>query len=267
MIYGDVRAEGRALGWAGSILFGIGLAIWGSLVYLVRRFLQGIREGAATNWQTASAQITTGNVNVVHGRFVDYALATIGYAYYVEGAYYSGYLTRQFWDEQRAWSFVDGCRDKPVLVHHRFDKPQNSVLLQPDLAACTPVTALRPRPASLNPLVAILWSLRDLDWIAKKLQDRAASWPSVPATVEYAEAMIAGDDNTTRWVGDLHFSYSVDGNTYSNSHYFRASDEEEARESVQAWRNRRIIVHYLPGNPARAVFIPQEQDTADRTQV
>jgi len=42
--------------------------------------------------------------------------------------------------------------------------------------------------------------------------------------------MIVGDDQDTHWVGDLHYKYTVDGCTYSASHYFRAFDERRRDE-------------------------------------
>ena len=67
-----------------------------------RKMLRCVRESQAEGWQVTSAQVTSGDVTVIHGRFLDYAIANVGYAYSISDAYYSGYVTRQFWDEQRA---------------------------------------------------------------------------------------------------------------------------------------------------------------------
>jgi hypothetical protein len=111
-----------------------------------------------------------------------------------------------------------------------------------------------------GPVLAILWSLRNVsNWAESKLHNEARNWPSVDGDVEYAEPMIVGEDENTHWVGDLHYRYSVNGTSYSASHYFRADSNEDARELVQEWRSRKIVVHYFTGNPSRSVFIPEEQ--------
>jgi hypothetical protein len=110
-------------------------------------------------------------------------------------------------------------------------------------------------------VLAILWSLRNVrGWAEGRLYKEARNWPSADAIVDYAEPKIAGDDENTHWVGDLHYSYSVNGNSYSASHYFRASGNDDAKDQVKEWRSRRIVVHYFPGNPSRSVFIAQEQN-------
>ena len=57
----------------------------------------------------------------------------IGYSYQIDGNYYSGCLTRQFWDEQRAWTFVEACKDKSILVPYKLGNPQISILREMDL--------------------------------------------------------------------------------------------------------------------------------------
>jgi hypothetical protein len=71
-------------------------------------------------------------------------------------------------------------------------------------------------------------------------------------------------DDEAHWGGELHYSYSVDGSSYSNSYYFRGYDEDGARELMEGWRDRRIVVHYFAGNPARSVFIREEQDQSTK---
>ena len=68
----------------------------------------------------------------------------------------------------------------------------------------------------------------------------------------------SSEDNYANWGGELHYSYSVDGNSYSNSYYLRAAGEEDARNQVERWRNGNVV-HYFAGNPARSVLILEEQ--------
>ena len=114
----------------------------------------------------------------------------------------------------------------------------------------------RSQPATSKPSTDVL-STTLLEQLATPT--RLMATPSADAIVDYAEPKIAGDDENTHWVGDLHYSYSVNGNSYSASHYFRASGNDDAEDLVKEWRSRRIVVHYFPGNPSRSVFIPQEQ--------
>jgi len=103
------------------------------------------------------------------------------------------------------------------------------------------------------------------DWAETMLHKKAQNWPSVLGRVEYAEPMMVGDDYDAHWGGDVHYSYSVNGASYSASYYFRAYSNEDAEDLVQEWRNRRVVVHYFPGNPSRSVFIPEEQNISPMT--
>jgi hypothetical protein len=60
--------------------------------------------------------------------------------------------------------------------------------------------------------------------------------------VVYAEPRIVCEDADTHWALDLSYSYSVDGESYAGSYYFRALGEDDAREIVEAWRHSKIIV-------------------------
>jgi len=244
----------------GSIFFSFGLAVFAAVVLGFRTVLKSARDNWATNWPTASGQITTCDIKVIHGRFIDYALGSIGYSYQTDGDYYSGYLTGQFWDEQQAWTFVDTWKDKSVLVHYKLGKPQISVLREVDSIGALPVRPLHGSPEKrFGPVLAILWSLLNVsDWAQRKLHEEATNWPSIAATVDYAEPIAIDDD--AHWGGDFHYSYFAGGRSYSDSYYLRALGEEDARDLVERWRGGKIIVHYFAGNPAKSVFILEEQE-------
>lgn len=260
MVYMDGEAEGRALAYLGSVLFSLGLLLFSALVFAWRELLRSAKERRSANWPTAWGRITTCDVKAFHGRFGDHALGILGYSYQIEGSYYSGYLVRQFWGEQQAWTFVDAWRDKSVLIHFKLTNPQFSVLREAEQLSAVCVNQRNLRPAApFGPGVAILWALRNVsDWAEAKLNREARDWPSASAIVDYAEPKILDDD--AHWCGDLHYVYSVGGVPYSNSYYFRANGEEDAREQVEPWRNREIIVRYYQRNPARSVFVLEEQD-------
>jgi hypothetical protein len=265
MTYSRPDEEGRALAYVGSILFSLGLGVFSAAAYGWRALTASVQNHGSADWPTAPGRITTCDVKAIHGRFIDYALGVIGYSYDIEGNYYSGYLARQFWDEQRAWTFVDSCRDKSIMVHYKLTNPEASVLRETE-----EIGLLAPRRggfrvpgAGFAPGLGILWRLRDVsDWAEAKVQEQARNWPPVYATVDYAEPRVMDDE--AHWGGEPHYSYSVDGSSYSNSYYFRGYDEDGARELMEGWRDRRIVVHYFAGNPARSVFIPEEQDQSTK---
>ena len=260
MVNSRPEEEGRALAYVASLFFTVGLAIYAGVLYCCRSLLSQFRNRRSANWPTAPGQITTCDVRSVHGRAIDYTLGIIGYSYQAEGNYYSGYLVRQFWDEQRGWDFVDAYRDKSVLIHYKLADPNRSALSEDEQhhgAKSAQTIALLPA-VPLSGGIALLWALRNVsDWAESKLQRAARSWPSVSAVVEYAEARVVDDE--AHWGGELHYRYSVDGATYSDSYYFRAYGQSDAEEQVRPWRDRNIVVHYYPGDPRRSVFVPQEQ--------
>jgi len=269
MSYSREELEARALAYVGSLIFSVGLAAFALVAFFYRETLRTIRERRAENWQAASAQVTSGDVAAIHGRFIDYAIANVGYSYSLGDNYYSGYLTRQFWDEQAAWTFADGCREKSVMIQYKPDEPRSSILRDLELSRTLPMSPARPFVSHswFGPRVAILWSLRNKsEWVEKRLQKEAINWPSTEARVDYAEPRISDVDDRAHWVGELHYSYSIDGCAYSASHYFRACGEEDAKQQVELWRGRKLITHYFPGNPARSVFIESEQHPALATQ-
>jgi hypothetical protein len=259
MPYTREEAEGRALAYVASILFSIGLAVFSGARYACRELGRRIRERRSANWPTAMARIATADVHTIYGRFIAYSVGLVGYSYQIEGSYYSGYFNRQFWDEQQAWGFVDSCQNKSVLIHYKLTNPQVSVLSQIELSAEATMDSRALRPsAPFGPKLALLWSLRNVsDWAQSVLRKQAKNWPLVSATVKYAEPRIIDDD--AHWAGEMTYEYLVEGTSYSGTYYFRAYGEEEAREQVHPWRGRKLIVHYYPGNPARSVFIPEEQ--------
>ncbi|HKR83962.1 MAG TPA: DUF3592 domain-containing protein [Terriglobales bacterium] len=150
----------------GSILLGLGIVVFGGFAYLLRELPRCLREHRAEMWQAVTAQITNGDVRVVYGRFIEYAIGKVGYAYSIDGEYHSGYLTRQSWGEQRAWTFVDACRNLQVMVRYKPNKPDVSALARTDLAIAEtgmPMGRSRrysPWLATLGPVVTLVFGLK-----------------------------------------------------------------------------------------------------------
>ena len=198
MVYLREEEEGRALAYVASIFFSLGLAVFAVAVLGFRVLLKSARSSWAANWPTASGQVTTCNVKSIHGRFLDYALGVIGYSYQIDGNYYSGYLTRQVWDEQRAWTLVDACKDKSILVPYKLGKPQIFILSEMDLtnAPLAPQHRYDRPKQRFGPVLAILWSLQNVsDGAERRLDKEAQKWPSISGTVEHAEPIILSEDN------------------------------------------------------------------------
>ena len=110
-------------------------------------------------------------------------------------------------------------------------------------------------------ILFLAWILRKVGiWLNRRIQNRGRHWPYVYGTVEHEEPKMVGEGRTAHWVGELAYSYSVDGEYYSGFCYLPASGEDQALQSVQGWKNRRVIVHYGLTNPSHSAFVVDEQD-------
>jgi Protein of unknown function (DUF3592) len=116
-------------------------------------------------------------------------------------------------------------------------------------------------------VLVVGWTIRVLKSRAdRKLQSVAKNWPYVYGTVEHAEAKVMGDGKTAYWVGELAYSYSVDGDYYSGVHHFSARNEDQAWGMVRGWKERRVAVHYAPDRPSHSVLVMEEQDRPPDTE-
>ena len=88
---------------------------------------------------------------------------------------------------------------------------------------------------------------------------RAKDWPYTYGTVEHAEPKMVGEGRSGYWVGELAYSYSVDGEYYSGIFHLPASSEESAWDAVRGWKDRKVIVHYMRNAPSRSMLIMEEQ--------
>lgn len=128
----DEYPDEKGLRYAVALLYSIVVAIFWIPAFLLRRIRRFFREVGVEGWPRADGSITAGNVKVIHGWILDYALGRLDYSYRVAGEYYAGSVTRQFPDEQAAWDFVDARRTQPVAVRYKDDKAQLSVLRDAD---------------------------------------------------------------------------------------------------------------------------------------
>ncbi len=131
MPYDDYPDE-YGLRYPVALLYSLVVALFWIPAFVIRRAGRFAREIGIENWPRANGYVTGGNVKVVHGWVVDYALGLMDYSYRVGGAYFAGHITRQYADEQSAWEFVDAHRDRPVVVRYKDDKAQASALRAED---------------------------------------------------------------------------------------------------------------------------------------
>jgi len=100
----------------------------------IKRWPEWLRRMRASGWPTVPGIVESGEVSTFRGRSSytyraqERATANLGYSYTLDGAYYSGYHTAVFDDEQEAWSYVDSLRGKAVQVSYNPRKPDISVL-------------------------------------------------------------------------------------------------------------------------------------------
>lgn len=132
----DEYPDEKGLRYPVAFLYSLVIALFWVPAFVLRRTARFVRELGAENWPQANGLVTGGNVKVVHGWVVDYAIGQLDYSYRVAGEYYAGSVNRQYPDEQAAWNFVDARRGKPVVVRHKDDKAQASVLLDADQDPC-----------------------------------------------------------------------------------------------------------------------------------
>jgi len=122
----------RPLQYSIILLYSILIAVVWPLIFAVRRILRFLGEFGAESNPCADGTITTGDVRVIHGWILDYAVCELIYTYRVRDEYYSGTIVRQFADEQVAWDFVNARRGKTAQIRYKEQKSGASVLLESD---------------------------------------------------------------------------------------------------------------------------------------
>jgi hypothetical protein len=131
MPYYDYPDENGLRYWV-AFFYSVVVAICWIPAFVLRRVGRFLGQIGVESWPRANGSITGGNVKVIHGWVVDYALAQVDYSYRVSGEYFAGSVTRQYPDEQAAWDFVDAHRDQPIVVRYKGDKAQACALRDDD---------------------------------------------------------------------------------------------------------------------------------------
>jgi hypothetical protein len=110
-------------------------------------------------------------------------------------------------------------------------------------------------------LAAIVWLTRRFAISAsRRAQTLASNWPIAQGTVEHASPKMVGEGRAGYWVGELSYSYSVDGDYHAGVAQLPASSEDNAYEAVRGWKDRKVQIRYEPGKPTRSILVLEEQE-------
>jgi hypothetical protein len=107
--------------------------------WLLLRLWRAFEDYRSAVWNPISATIESGNVEVrrtclTRALILEFADAELAYSYEVNGNRHSGYCRRSFFDEQRAWNFVDRWKSRQVMIRchpENFAKSQLRIADQP----------------------------------------------------------------------------------------------------------------------------------------
>jgi hypothetical protein len=124
--------EDNGLRYPVEFLYSLVVVLFWVPALAVRRLRYFVRQIGSESWPRANGYITGGNVKVVHGWLLDYAVGQLDYSYKVHEEYYAGSLSRQYPDEQAAWTFVDAHRGQAVIVRYRDNNSGTCVLRYSD---------------------------------------------------------------------------------------------------------------------------------------
>lgn len=77
----------------------------------------------------------------------------------------------------------------------------------------------------------------------------AASWPLTESTVEFVDVLAEGGRRNRHYVGELAYSYCVEGHYYSGFYRRRFQTEKDARAFVESFRGKNVPVQFKPEDP------------------
>ena len=87
----------------------------------------------------------------------------------------------------------------------------------------------------------------------------AHSWPSAQGTIMGAQVRASTDSYIRPWVGDLTYSYIVNGEYYAGFHRLRARSERRAEEKIAGWKGRMVVVRYSPARHDLSTLLRSDQ--------
>jgi len=115
----DLRLVARRLE---NYFFPLVFLILAAALLSLRRIPNWARAIRGAGWPAVEGRVETVAVN----GFAEQSLAEIGYSYLVDGARYSGYFSRQFADQQDAWTYLNPLKGRVLIVRYKPSAPGTS---------------------------------------------------------------------------------------------------------------------------------------------
>lgn len=103
----------------------------------------------------------------------------------------------------------------------------------------------------LIPAAAAIWA-----WFKRR---HAQSWPSSQGTVMSVNARSSGNAYVNPWVGELIYTYVVNGEYYSGHYQIGARSQRRAEERMAGWKNRMVLVRYSPDQHDLSALLKRDQ--------
>jgi hypothetical protein len=111
-------------------------------------------------------------------------------------------------------------------------------------------------------IAAIVWAIRHLAVATDRhVQKLGSDWPVAQGTPSMPASKNDGRGSHWMLVGELSYSYSVDGEYYAGVTHLRASNEDAAYEATRGWRDRKVKVRYMSSNPETSVLVVLDEQT------
>jgi hypothetical protein len=101
-------------------------------------------------------------------------------------------------------------------------------------------------------------------YFLKKLYEKwvrrsAKTWPITQGWIEHVRTRTLDKDEGKGWVGELAYSYSVNGEYFAGFHHFTARSEEHACKLVEGWKDRNVMIRYRMDKPEISALLLDEQ--------
>jgi hypothetical protein len=215
----------------------------------------------SADWPMVEGDIESATVSA----FAEQSLAQLGYSNRVEGERYSGYLTRQFADEQDAWDYIRPLKEHKIFIRYRQANPGVSNVRTSDQ---NPLFVARPG----NVVVRFLSNevshvLGVSDWHLPNLFG-TRNWPLSQGRIESCTVTQQRDRElwflVPSYVCEIGYSHAVGGAYYSGHLQRTFLREEAAKKLVGELKGKGVLVRYKPDSPRVSVFRRHDQPGSRR---
>jgi hypothetical protein len=99
------------------------------LIASLKLWPQWLRKFTSGSWSTTLGTVEGGEVSVLHSSKGEVATCTLNYSYRVNGDYYGGIHSRQFFDQQAAYDYIGSLKGKAAQIKYDPREPETSVLI------------------------------------------------------------------------------------------------------------------------------------------